>query len=154
MKKSTKIVLGSIAGGCVLLFGGCTLMVGAAVNEVDKSIKADEADDKRAADQDVKITKCEVTEEEFLGKDLSARVEITNNGEKRANYLVEGELLSSDGNKIGELLASVENLAPGKSSSQNFGGLFTSEDLKGVEIGKADCSMVNVSRDEWLAAND
>lgn len=154
MKKSTKITLASIFGAGVLMFAGCTAMVGGAVSEVDNAIKADQAEDKRAAEEDVKVTTC-VIEETVLGKDLSSRVEITNNGTKRANYLIEGELLTADGNKVGELLASVSNLAPGKSSSQDFGGLFTGKDLASFKAGdKAECALVNVSRDEWSAAND
>lgn len=135
----------------LLVAGGCAAMGGAVLNEVDKSVKADASEDARATKEDVKITGCTLKDDEFLGRDVDARVKITNHGKKRANYLVEGEFLDSKGNKIGELLATVNNLAPGASTSQGFDGLFTSDDLKGVTKGS--CSIVNVSRDEWTAAN-
>lgn len=136
----------------ILTFGGCAVLGGAVINEADKAVKADASEDARAAKEDVKITSCKIVEDEFLGMDLKAKVVITNHGKKRASYIVRGELLDSEQNKVGdELLATVENLAPGKSSTQDFTGLFTSDDFKGVK--DASCSVVGVSRDEWLADN-
>lgn len=135
----------------LLIVGGCAVVGGAAINEVDKAVKADEKEDKRAAAEDVKLLSCKITNEEFVGKDVKATVKITNNGDKRANYLVEGEFLDQDGNKVDGLLATVDNLAPGASSTQNFGGLFTSDQLDGVSKGS--CKILKVSRDEWSAAN-
>lgn len=136
----------------LLVVGGCAVVGGAFVNEVDKAVKADASEDARAAKEDVQITTCKITNDEFLGKDVDAKVVITNHGKKRADYLIQGELLDQDGNKVGdELLASVNNLAPGKSSTQDLTGLFTTDDFKGVT--KSSCSIVEVSRDEWTAAN-
>lgn len=136
----------------LLVMGGCAALVGGAANEIDKSIKKDEADDKRAAKEDVEITSCKVVNDDLLGPDLKAKVKITNHGDKRATYIVRGELLDQDGNKVGdELLATVDNLAPGKSSNQDFGGLFTADNFKGVT--DSTCKIVGVSREEWLADN-
>lgn len=86
----------------ILAFGGCAVIGGAFVNEVDKAVKADANEDARAAKQDVKITSCQITNNELLGKDLKAKVKITNNGGKRANYLIQGELTDQGGNKVGD----------------------------------------------------
>lgn len=153
MSTGKKVALG--CGVPVLLalvfIGGCTALVGGAANEVDKAVKADEADDQRAAKEDVKITVCKIKNEEFVGRSVTSRVSIVNHGDKRANYVVEGEFLDDKGNKVGELLATVENLKPGTSTSQDFGGIFTDADLKGVKQGS--CALVKVTRDEWSAAN-
>lgn len=136
----------------LLVVGGCTAVVGGAVNEVDKAVKEDAADDKRAQAKDVKLLDCKLVDDEFTGKDVKAKVKITNNGDKRANYLVTGEYQDQDGNKVGELLASISDLEPGKSSTQNLSGLFTSDQFDGVTKGS--CKILDVSRDEWLASND
>jgi hypothetical protein len=138
--------------GCLPIILGGLLIVGGCAVLVDKAVTDDAADDKRAAKEDVKLTACEVVNDEFLGKDVKAKVKITNNGDKRATYLVKGEYLDQDGNKVGELLASVDDLGPGKSSTQNFSGLFTSDQFEGVTKGS--CTILDVSRDEWLASND
>lgn len=154
MSTGSKVALFG-CGGLVLvgalLFGGCAVVGGAMVNEVDKAVKKDAQEDARAAKEDVKVSKCQVTDDDLLGRDVDAKVKITNNGSKRADYAIEGEFLDQDGNKVGELLASIDNLAPGTSSTQNFGGLFTSDDLKGVTKGS--CTILDVSRSEWSAKN-
>lgn len=132
----------------LLVVGGCAVLVGGAANEVDKAVKADEAEDKRAAKEDVKLESCKI-ENTVIGKDVKATVKITNNGDKRANYYVEGELVDQNGNKVDSLLATVEKLEPGKSSTQPFGGLITSDQLEGVSKGT--CKIQKVTRDEWLA---
>jgi hypothetical protein len=151
MSTGSKIALFGCGGLLVvgaLLFGGCAVIGGAVINEADKAAKAE---DKRAAKQDVKITSCEITKG-VLGRELKTKVKITNHGKKRANYVVEGEFLDDKGDKISELLATVENLKPGTSSTKDFGGaLVMDDDLKGVTKGK--CKIVEVTRDEWLAAN-
>ena len=134
-----------------LLFGGCAVIGAATLNEVDKSVKADKAEDERAAKEDVKITKCEVTES-VIGLELNTTVKVTNNGAKRADYVIEGEFLGDDGNQVSELLATVTNLAPGKSTTQDFGGILAASDqLK--TAGKGSCSVLDVSRSELTAAN-
>jgi hypothetical protein len=135
----------------LLVVGGCAVVGGAVADKVDKAVKADESDDKRAAKEDVELLSCKLVNEEFVGKDVKAKVKITNNGDKRANYVVDGEFLDDKGNKVDALLATVENLEPGKSSTQNFGGLFTSDQLEGVD--KGECKILKVTRDEWSAAN-
>jgi hypothetical protein len=153
MSTGSKIALFGCGGLLVvgaLLFGGCAVIGGAVINEADKAAKADAKEDKRAAKQDVKITS-EITKG-VLGRELKTKVKITNHGKKRANYVVEGEFLDDKGDKISELLATVENLKPGTSSTKDFGGaLVMDDDLKGVTKGK--CKIVEVTRDEWLAAN-
>lgn len=139
-----------VIGG--LGFAGCAVVGGAVVNEVDKSVKADAADDKRAAKEDVDLLHCKIVDEEFVGKGVDAKVKITNNGEKRADYFVEGEFLDQDGNKVEELIATVSELEAGKSSTQDFSGFITDDQLKGVTEGT--CKILKVSRDEWSAAND
>jgi hypothetical protein len=153
MSTGKKVALGcGIPALVILVFaGGCMALVGGAAHEVDKAAKSDAKEDARAAREDIKITTCKITHDKFLGSEVRARVNITNNGKKRANYLVEGEFLDSKGNKVGELLATVNNLKPGTVSNRDFTGAFTSEDLKGVTKGT--CSIVTVSRDEWSAAN-
>lgn len=132
--------------------GGCAVIVGSAANEIDKSVKADSAEDKRAAREDVTIRRCDLVTEEYVGRLVKARVHIKNNGNKRANYIVEGEYLDSKGNKVGELLATVNNLAPNTGTEQNFGDAIMPDDLKGVT--KGECKIVDVTRDEWSAANN
>ena len=136
----------------LLVVGGCTALVGGAVNEVDKAVKADVAEDKRAMKEDVELLDCKLIDDEFVGKDVKSKVKVTNNGDKRATYLVTGEYLDQDGNKVGELLASVDSLEPGKSSTQNFSGLFTSDQFDGVSKGS--CKILEVSRSELMAAQD
>lgn len=151
MSTGAKLALGcgipTVLG--LLLFGGCAVLAGTAVNEVDKAVKADASEDARAAREDVQLTSCRI--DDGLIRDVKASVKITNNGDKRATYSVKGEFLDTDGNKVGELLAYVENLAPGTSSTQPFSGFFTSVQLDGVTSGT--CKILEVSRDEWLAVN-
>jgi hypothetical protein len=134
----------------LLTLGGCAVVGGAFINEVDKEIKKDEADDKRAATEDVELLSCKI-EDSVIGPDLKAKVKITNNGDKRANYSIDGEFLDQDGNQVDSLLAYVENLAPGASSTQNFHGFITSDQLDGVTKGS--CKILDVSRSEWSAVN-
>lgn len=153
MSTGAKVALGcgipTVLG--VLLFGGCAVIGGAVINEADKADKADQSADARAEKEDVKLLSCEITNEGLIGFDVEAKVKITNNGDKRANYLIEGEFIDQNGNKIDQLLATVENLAPGASSTQNFSGLFTSEQLE--DVSKGTCKILDVTRDEWSAAN-
>lgn len=135
----------------LLIVGGCAVVGGAVVNEVDKSVKADAAEDKRAATEDVQLLSCAV-KDEGIGPDVKAQVKITNNGKKRANYYVEGEFLNPQGDKVGELFATVDNLEKSKSSTQPFTGLFTSEQLAGADKGT--CKILKVTRDEWSAATN
>lgn len=148
MSTGAKVTVG--CGGAALLalvlVGGCAAVVGKGVDSVDKAVKADQA----AARADVELLSCEVTES-VIGPEVTSSVKITNSGKERANYLVEGEYLDAEGNKVGELLATVENLAPGTSSTQPFAGLFTSDQLKGVKGGE--CKIVDVTRDDFFAAN-
>lgn len=148
MPTAAKIALGCGIPAVValVLVGGCAVLVGKGVDSVDKAVKADKA----AARSDVDLLSCEVTES-VIGLDVEATVKITNSGDERANYMVEGEYLDAKGNKVGELLASVENLSPGTSSKQPFAGLFTSDQLKGVKGGE--CRIVDVTRDDFFAAN-
>lgn len=134
-----------------LLLGGCAVVGGAMFNEVDKAVKKDAQDDKRAAKEDVELLSCKIVDDNLIGRDLKAQVKITNNGKERANYQVEGELLDQKGNKVEELFTSVDDLAPGTSSTQNFGGMITSDQLDGVTKGQ--CKILDVTRDEWLASN-
>ena len=136
----------------LLIVGGCAVVGGAVVNEVDKSVKADAADDKRAASEDVDVTQCEIVNEQFGGRSVTAEVKVTNNGKKRADYFIEGEFLDQDGNKVDALYATIEDLEAGKSSTQDFSGAIFDEQLKGVTKGS--CKLLDVSRDEWSAANN
>lgn len=140
------LVVGGIA------FAGCTALVGGAVNEVDKAIEADQKEDQRALHEDVELVDCKVVNDELLGREVKGKVRITNNGDKRATYLVTGEFLDDNGDKIDELLASVDDLEPGKSSTQNFTNLITSDQLKGVQKGT--CKVLDVDRSEMLAKGD
>lgn len=153
MSTGKKVALGcGIPAVLGLLFlGSCAALAGSAVNEIDKSVKADERDDARAAKEDVKVTACAVELGSF-GKEATTKIRITNHGNKRADYLVEGEFLDRKGNKLGDLLATTSNLAPGSSTVQEFGGvLITPDTLRGVTDGT--CKVLKVSRDEWSAVN-
>lgn len=136
----------------ILAFGGCAVIGGAVVNEVDNAIEADEKEDLRALREDVKIADCKVITDEFFGREVKAKVKITNNGNKRADYVVTGEFLDDNGDKVEELIATVESLEPGKSSTQDFTGLITSDQLKGVKEGT--CKVLDVDRSELLAKGD
>lgn len=148
MSTGAKVALGCGIPAVLALIAvsGCAAFAGKVVDEADKSIKAEQA---KAID-DVKMVTCEVTET-VIGRDLESKVKITNHGSKRANYIVEGEFLDAKGNKVGELMATVNNLAPKTSSTQDFVGVFGPDDLKGAEKGT--CKIITVTRDEWLAAN-
>jgi hypothetical protein len=138
------VVIGAFAGGCAALVGG-------AAHEADKSAKADRKEDARALKEDVKVTTCEIRTG-ALGREAVTKVKITNHGKKRANYLIEGEMVDSKRNQLGDLLASATNLAPGASTTQEFGGsLIASDQLKSV--GPGTCRVLEVTRDEWSAAN-
>lgn len=128
----------------LLLIGGCAVVGDAVINE-------DIKEDKRAAKEDVKLLSCKITKEEFIGPNIESQVKITNNGKKRADYLVKGEYIDGKGNKVGELLATIDSLAPGTSTTQDFSGLFTSSQLEGVT--KGECKILEVTRNEWSAAN-
>lgn len=154
MSTGSKIALFGCGGLFVvgaLLFGGCAVIGGAVINEADKAVKKDAQEDKRAAEKDVKLLSCKIVDEEFTGRTLKAKVKITNNGKKRANYLIEGEFKDQKGNQVDSLNASVQNLAPGASTTKDFLGLITSEQLDGVTKGT--CEILDVTRDEWSAAN-
>lgn len=148
----TKVAIGcgifAILG--VLAFGGCAVVGGVVLNEADKAVKADQKADARAK-KDVELISCEITAEDYIGLNVEAKVKITNGGKKRANYVVEGEFLDQDGNKIDQLLATVDDLAPGSSSTQNFTGLFTTDQLE--DVTKGTCKILDVTRSEWLASN-
>lgn len=149
MSTGAKIALGCgvpILLGMALM-GGCAVLAGTAVSEIDKEVKKDA----RAARQDVELVSCEITDEEFTGRDVKAKVKITNHGDKRANYIIEGEFLDQNDNQVDSLTATVSNLAPGKSTTQDFVGLFTSSQLEGVTKGS--CKILDVTRDEFFAAN-
>lgn len=148
---------GKVALGCgvpallaVVMLGGCMALVGGAAHEVKSSVASQEAEAKRAAKEDIRLLSCKLVDDGF-GKDLKARIRITNHGKKRANYLVDGEFIDQKGNKVDSLTATVDSLAPGVSSTQDFVALVTSDQLEGVTKGT--CRLVSVTRDEWSAAN-
>lgn len=134
-----------------LLFGGCAVIGATAINEVDKSVKSAKADDARAEKEDVKVAACKVSES-VIGLGLEATVKVTNHGDERADYVIEGEFLAENGDQVSGLLATVTNLAPGKSTTQDFGGVLVSSGQL-EKAGDGSCAIVDVSRSEWTAAN-
>lgn len=154
MSTGKKVALGcGIPLVLVLAFaGGCAVLAGTAVNEIDKQVRADKSDDVRAAKEDVKIVSCKVVKDDILGPNVEAKVKVTNHGKKRANYYVQGEFLDEDGNQFDTLDSYVRNLAPGSSTTQDFTGTFVPGELQGVDKGT--CKILDVSRDEFLAANN
>lgn len=136
----------------ILAFGGCAVIGGAVVNEVDNAIEAEQKDDHRALREDVKLTGCDIVTDEFFGREVKAKVKVTNNGDKRADYVVTGEFLDDNRDKVEELIAVVDSLEPGKSSTQDFSGLITSDQLKGIKQGS--CVLLEVDRSELLAAGN
>ncbi len=154
MPLAAKLALGcGIPAAVFIVFvGGCAALVGGAANEVDKQVQKDKAADARAAKEDVELVSCKVvTDNEIIGPDVEAKVKVTNNGTKRANYWIEGEFLDVKGNQVDSLDAYVENLAPGASTTRDFTGIFVGGQLDGVTKGT--CKILDVSRDEFFAAN-
>jgi hypothetical protein len=150
MSTGAKIALGcGIPAVLGLLFlGGCAVLVGGAANEVDKEIKreqkAGEAENKRAGEEDIKITACGMGDDGFGGQELKVKLLVTNNGKDRASYLIEGEVTDQDGNQITTIDAFAKDLNHGKSKAENNAAFASGEDLKGVT--KVTCKILNVDR--------
>lgn len=154
MSTGKKVALGcGIPLVLVMAFaGGCAVLAGTAVNEIDKQVQADKSADVRASKEDVKLLSCKVvTENDIIGPEVQAKVKVTNHGKKRANYYIQGEFLGEDGNQFDTLDAYVQNLAPGASTVKDFTGTFVPGELQGVD--KGECKILDVNRDEFLAAN-
>ena len=152
MSLAAKLALGcGIPTALFIVFaGGCMALVGGAANEVDKQVQKDKAADARAAKEDVKLVSCKIVDDSF-GPDVEAKIKVTNNGDKRANYWIAVEFLDAKGNQVDSLDAYVENLAPGASTTRDFTGIFVAGQLEGVTKGT--CKILDVSRDELFAAN-
>lgn len=144
----------------LVLIGGCVAVVGDAAEEVGKeldknydsavvapsgSAKAGEPD----ITQDVKLASCAVKTGEFDMKELEVKVEYTNSGDRRFNYLAEGEILVN-GEKKADLLSTASNLAPAqKYTDENAGALAynVAKDAKATD--KIECKIVKVSRNSY-----
>lgn len=150
MPTGAKIALGcgipTVLG--LLLFGGCAVLVGGVANEVDKDIKREQksskAEDERATDEDVKITACGIGDDGFGGRELNVKLLVTNNGEDRASYFIEGEVTDQDGNQITTISGFAKDLNHGKSKTENHSAFATGEDLK--DATKVTCKILDVDR--------
>ncbi|MDX3831378.1 hypothetical protein [Streptomyces europaeiscabiei] len=150
MSTGAKVALGcgipTVLG--LLFLGGCAVLVGGVAEEVDEGIKRDqkssEAENKRAGEEDVKITACSIGDDGFGGQELKVKLQVTNNGKDRASYLVEGEVTDQDGNQITTINAFAKDLNHGKSKTENNAAFATGEDLK--DATKITCKILNVDR--------
>ncbi|MFK0224009.1 hypothetical protein ACIQWN_38265 [Streptomyces vinaceus] len=157
-----------IAVGCgvpavlgLILVGGCTALVGTAANEAAKELdknydssQAGPSGGPKAASKagepdltkDVKVTDCKVVSTDWGGKEFKAVVEITNSGERRYSYYVEGEI-DVNGQKKADLIATGNNLAPGQKYSDDNAGLAAFDVAKDSKSSDTyECKIVKVSR--------
>ncbi|MDI3408156.1 DUF4190 domain-containing protein [Streptomyces cavernicola] len=123
-----------------------------AAKNIDKDIQREqqsqEADNRRAADKDVEITSCAVKDTEFGGQELDVSLKVTNNGDDRASYFIEGEVTDQDGNQVTTINSVVSDLNHGSSKKENSVALAFGDDLKGVT--KTTCKILDVDRNAVL----
>ena len=91
---------------------GCLALIGGAANEIDKSIKRDDA----AARKDVKLVRCGGFDStmEMIG---NGTVKVTNSDDKPQDYYIEVTYYAADGSALGTGNGSLENAVPGKTST-------------------------------------
>ncbi|WP_405527380.1 DUF4190 domain-containing protein [Streptomyces avidinii] len=153
-------VLGLIlVGGCGLLF---TKAAGDAGKELDKnhdsaavapggaaagggSSKVDEPD----ITKDVKVTSCTVKSGEYGIKQLDLKIEYVNSGDRRFNYLAEGEV-TVNGEKKSDIFSTGQNLAPGQKYTDDDAGALAFDVAKSAKSGdRIECKLIKVSRTSY-----
>ncbi|MFI7357947.1 DUF4190 domain-containing protein [Streptomyces avidinii] len=153
-------VLGLVLiGGCGLLF---TKAASDAGKELDKnhdsaavapggdapgggSSKVDEPD----ITKDVKVTSCAVKSGEYGIKQLDLKIEYVNSGDRRFNYLAEGEV-TVNGEKKSDIFSTGQNLAPGQKYTDDDAGALAFDVAKSAKSGdKIECKLIKVSRNSY-----
>lgn len=86
------------------------------------------------ASKDLEFTKCAAGEFGLI----DAVIKITNNDDKPRSYLVTGEAVDAEGNRVSELNAVANSVRPGQSVDADASGS-ASED-----VGKFECKIVTV----------
>lgn len=102
----------------------------------DSDAKGVEEEETREPIDDVKITKCGLTDFGYP----EATVEIVNSQDDRRSYFVELEFVASNGDRLADGMASVNSLAPGQKTTEQAMGL---EETGGK---KFECRLVEVTR--------
>jgi hypothetical protein len=109
----------------------------AADKKSDKGAKKVEEEKTYEPIDDVKITKCGLTD---FGLYPEATVEVVNSQDDRRSYLIELEFVASNGDRIADGIASVNSLAPGQKTTEQAMGLNESGGKK------FKCRLVEVTR--------
>ncbi len=148
-----------LVGGCGLLF---TKAASDAGKELDKnhdsaavapggggagggSSKVDEPD----ITKDVKVTSCTVKSGEYGIKQLDLKIEYVNSGDRRFNYLAEGEV-TVNGEKKSDIFSTGQNLAPGQKYTDDDAGALAFDVAKSAKSGdKIECKLIKVSRTSY-----
>lgn len=95
---------------------GASVVVLAASGSSSKSGDSKSSSGSHPAEDDVKVSACAVSDNQFLGP--SAKLSVTNNSSKPSNYLVSVAFESADGKtQLDTAGATVQNLAPGQTAA-------------------------------------
>ncbi|WP_175412553.1 DUF4190 domain-containing protein [Streptomyces sp. TRM64462] len=120
--------------------------------ELDKSFDSAKVEDgSKGSDanpvlKDFRVSKCAVVTGE-LGKELTLHIDYTNNGDRRYNYFLEGEVLA-DGKKVSDFMSTADNLAPKQTFTDKDAGILVSgEKLEGAK--KVECKVVTANRNDF-----
>lgn len=150
----------------LILFGGCGLLVTEAVDDVGKELDKNHdsavvspGDDARAPGsskvdepditKDVKVTSCAVKVGEYGIKELDLKIEYINSGDRRFNYLAEGEV-TVNGEKKSDIVSTGQNLAPGQKYTDGNSGALAFDVAKSAKPGdKIECKLLKVSRNSY-----
>ncbi|MEU9108787.1 DUF4190 domain-containing protein [Streptomyces xanthophaeus] len=153
-------VLGLImVGGCGLLFSKAADDVGKELDKNHDSAVVSPGDDARPGDsskadepditKDVKVTSCKVKVGEYGIKELDLKIEYINSGDRRFNYLAEGEV-TVNGEKKSDILSTGQNLAPGQKYTDDNAGSLAFDLAKSAKSGdKIECKLIKVSRNSY-----
>lgn len=150
----------------LILVGGCGLLFTKAADDVGKELdknhdsaavspggaarpggssKVDEPD----ITKDVKVTSCKVKTGEYGIKELDLKIEYINSGDRRFNYLAEGEV-TVNGEKKSDIFSTGQNLAPGQKYTDDDAGALAFDVAKSAKSGdKIECKLIKVSRNSY-----
>lgn len=125
-KKSNKGLIIGLIVGAVVLFGVVVVAVpliffGKVFSDLDKSISAYNFDTDQVLSQELEVTfgTFTVVNSEYRDE-TKLPVTFRNKGKARKSFTVAVEALNSSGDRIAQDTESVENLAPGQSTSQDM----------------------------------
>ncbi|EFL20276.1 hypothetical protein [Streptomyces sp. C] len=168
MSTGLKVALGcgipTVLG--LILIGGCGLVFTKAASDAGKELdknhdsaavapdgaargggssKVDEPD----ITKDVKVTSCKVKAGEYGIKELDLQIEYINSGDRRFNYLAEGEI-TVNGEKKSDIVSTGQNLAPGQKYTDDNAGALAFDVAKSAKSGdRIECKLIKVSRNSY-----